>query len=231
MKEGRVIALIPAAGKGERMNRSLPKQFLPLEGKPILHHTLQVFVKSPSIEGIVLVVDKDMMKYVRENLLLGKEFEKIEKVVEGGKSRQESVYRGLKSIKNCEIVVIHDAVRPFLNQEILEEAIRKAREEEAVITAIPLQDTLKEVGKKGVQRTLNRENLWKAQTPQVFKYSLILEAHEKARKEGYLGTDDASLVERLGKRVGIVVGSPLNIKITTSLDLLLAEAILKEGKW
>ncbi len=231
MKEGRVIALIPAAGKGERMNRSLPKQFLPLEGKPILHHTLQVFVKSPSIEGIVLVVDKDMMKYVRENLLLGEEFEKIEKVVEGGKSRQESVYRGLKSIKDCEIVVIHDAVRPFLNQEILEEAIRKAREEEAVITAIPLQDTLKEVGKKGVQRTLNRENLWKAQTPQVFKYSLILEAHEKARKEGYLGTDDASLVERLGKRVGIVVGSPLNIKITTSLDLLLAEAILKEGKW
>ena len=228
---GKIGAIIPAAGKGLRMNNYFPKQFLPLKGHPVLYYALKVFEEEQMIDEIILVIEEEFQEYVEEDIIRESEFTKIRKIVKGGKTRQESVYNGLKEAEGWEWVIIHDGARPFLSESLLRKIIHEMFEKKAVVVGIPLHDTLKKVNKEIILKTLSRENLWAIQTPQAFSYPLILEAYKKANEENFHGTDDASLLEKIGKKVHILRGNPLNIKITTPLDLILAQAIIEIGKW
>lgn len=227
---GKIGAIIPAAGKGLRMNNYFPKQFLPLKGHPVLYYALKVIEEEEMVDEIILVIEKEFQEYVEESIIKENGFRKIKKIIQGGKTRQESVYNGLLEAKGWEWVIIHDGARPFLTESLLKRVINEMFEKKAVIVGIPLHDTLKKVNKDAILNTLSRENLWTIQTPQAFSYSLIFEAYKKAKEEKFHGTDDASLVEKLGKKVHILMGNPLNIKITTPLDLILAQAIIEIGK-
>ena len=224
-----VSAVIVAAGKGIRMNDTLRKQYLPLAGRPVLSHTLAVFDGCNLISKIFLVVPQKDFDYCRNNILpmLKKEIN----LVAGGKERQESVYNGLIAVgKNNGIVIIHDGVRPFANKEMFESCVKGAKKHGACIIGVPVQDTLKKVNSSGhIIKTLERDTLWLAQTPQAFQYEIIRKAHENARLKGYAGTDDAFLVEQMGKHVKIIKGSKNNIKITTREDLRIAEGMLRAG--
>jgi 2-C-methyl-D-erythritol 4-phosphate cytidylyltransferase len=228
----KVAALIVAAGSGQRMNRKTPKQFLKLAGKPILAHTLEVFEKSGAIEEIVLVVPRYLLEYCRKKIINKYDLKKVTVLVSGGKQRQDSVYEGLKKIGDrCQAVIIHDGVRPFVSRRMIEESIKSVKKNGAVIFALPAKETVKRVDKTGeVIATLRREELVLVQTPQVFKVKLIRTAYQKAFNEQFYGTDDAMLVERLGKKVKVLSGSDINIKITTAHDLGMAEAIMAARK-
>jgi 2-C-methyl-D-erythritol 4-phosphate cytidylyltransferase len=244
-KEGgerpKVTAIVPAAGSGLRMEGKVPKQFLVLDGLPILTHTLKVLELSPRIDEVILVVPEPHVSFCQTEIVSKYRLKKVSKVIPGGKQRQDSVYEGLKVVSSdTEWVVIHDGVRPFVTREMIESAIESAREaKDGAVVAIPMRDTPKEVtfdgpgrgdgpaGQAGrITKTLDRQNLWLAQTPQVFRKSLFLKAHEEARSLGIYGTDDAALVERLGGCIRIVLGSEENIKVTTPADLYLADAII-----
>jgi len=205
------------------------KQYLPLGGKPILVHTLLAFEKCPSIEEIILAVREEEIDYCR--LVIVKRFglQKVKEIVAGGEKRQDSVYNALKKVrKDGHIILVHDSVRPFISGEIIRRTIQEAGIHKAVATAIPVTDTIKEGNGSGfVEKTLNRERLWSIQTPQGFESDLIKKAYSQAREENFYGTDDASLVERMGHPVKIIEGSHENIKITTPEDLIMAEAILR----
>ncbi len=222
-------AVIAASGKGIRMDGTVRKQYLDLAGRPILAHTLMVFNTCDLIDKIFLVVPKEDFAYCRKNVLSHLEIKKKVLLVPGGTRRQDSVYNGLQALdKETDTVVIHDGVRPFIQKDHLIACIMGAMSDGACILGIPASDTLKLVNPSGhVDQTLDRDAVWMAQTPQAFKYDLILKAHDRARKHGDLGTDDALLVERLGIRVKIIRGSRHNIKITIREDLDLARAILK----
>jgi 2-C-methyl-D-erythritol 4-phosphate cytidylyltransferase len=224
-----VSAIIVAAGKGIRMNDTVLKQYMPLAGCPVVSHTLGVFDGCNLINKIFLVVSQKDFDYCRNNILpmLNKEI----KLVAGGKERQDSVYNGLIAVgENNGIVIIHDGVRPFANKEMLKLCVKGAKKHGACIIGVPVQDTLKKVSRSGdIEKTIERKNIWIAQTPQAFKYNIIKEAHEYARMKGYAGTDDAFLVEQMGENVKIIKGSKNNIKITTREDLKLAEVMLQAG--
>ena len=223
-----VSAIIVAAGKGIRMDDKIRKQYLWLGDCPILNYTLRVFASCNLIDKIFLVVDREDFDFCHKNILSALKPQKKVILVAGGEERQDSVYNGLMAIDDNpeSIIVIHDGVRPFLSSEQLTACISGAQESGACILGIPAYDTVKKVNNSGyIDQTLERGFIWLAQTPQAFKYDVIRKAHENARKEGYTGTDDALLVERLGKRVKIIKGSRYNIKITTREDLLLAQAI------
>ncbi len=226
----KIVAIVPAAGRGIRMNHSLPKQYLPLGGKPIIARTFMALEKFPLIDEILPVVRNEEKEYCRREIIEKYNLTKVHRLVEGGEKRQNSVYNALEKIEaDTNLVVIHDSVRPFVTEDILMEAIAQASAHKAAVVAIPVTDTVKEAKGHGfVKRTLRRENLWSVQTPQVFDYELILKAHRQAREENWTGTDDSVLVERIGCRVKVVEGSPDNIKITTAEDLIIAEAILRE---
>jgi len=219
-----VSAIIVAAGKGVRMKDSVRKQYLQLAGRPVLSHTLAVFDECNLISKIFLVVSQEDFDYCR---MLKKEIN----LVAGGKERQDSVYNGLIAVgENNGIVIIHDGVRPFANKEMLESCVREAKKHGACIIGVPVQDTLKKISSSGdIEKTIERNNIWLAQTPQAFKYNIIKKAHEYARMKGYAGTDDAFLVEQMGEHVKIIKGSKNNIKITTKEDLKLAEVMLQAG--
>lgn len=220
----KVSVIVVAAGKGLRMNHSLPKQYLPLEGKPILAHTLLNLSQIPEIDDIVLVVSTDRIQWCREQIIEKNNLKKVEKVVSGGKTRGDSVLRGLKNLKEKGgIVSIHDGVRPFVEKHTFAHVVEQAKKFGAAICAVPLRDTLKKASKEKVISTESRDGLWLVQTPQAFRYSVILKAYQKAKD--LQATDDAALVEKLPHPVKIVEGSTLNIKITTPQDLVLAEAI------
>jgi 2-C-methyl-D-erythritol 4-phosphate cytidylyltransferase len=225
---GKVAALIPAAGQGRRMGGPLEKQFLLLEGIPLLAHTLRVFESSPLIHGIVVVVPKDRMELVQEKILEQYNISKLLAMVAGGPHRQESVRLGLEALgSGWELVVVHDGARPLVSSELIARCVETALLHGAAIAAVPTTDTVKEVDPEGfVLSTPRRERLWMVQTPQAFRHDWLLRAHMEAQKEGFLGTDDASLVERLGHRVKVVQGSYENIKVTTASDLKLAREIL-----
>ncbi len=227
MSNVKTAVIIVAAGKGTRMNHTLPKQYLPLEGKPILAHTLLNLAKIPEVDCITLVVSEDRINWCKETIINKYNIKKVEKVIDGGKTRGESVMNGLRSLdKETTIVAIHDGVRPFVEKSIFNHVVEQAKKFGAAICAIPLKDTLKTIGKENeVESTCNRDGFWLVQTPQAFRYALILKAYEKAIEDGFQATDDAAIVERLPHPVKIVEGSPLNIKITTPQDLVLAEAI------
>jgi 2-C-methyl-D-erythritol 4-phosphate cytidylyltransferase len=224
-----VSAVIVAAGKGIRMNNAVRKQYLPLAGRPVLTHSLILFENCSLINKIILVVPEDDFKYCQKNILPILK-SKIN-LVAGGRERQDSVYNGLIAVgENKGIVIIHDGVRPFANNEMLESCIRGAKKHGACIVGVPIQDTLKKISiSNNIEKTIERSNIWLAQTPQAFRYEIIRKAHENARLKEYTGTDDAFLVEQIGNPVKIVKGNKNNIKITTREDLRLAQAMLQSG--
>jgi 2-C-methyl-D-erythritol 4-phosphate cytidylyltransferase len=224
-----VHAIIVAAGKGMRMNDSVRKQYIALDGIPILKHTLTLFDSCQLVSQIILVAPKEDFDFCRNNILLPAKFQKNIKLVAGGPERQDSVYNGLQIVEPDEgIIVIHDGVRPFVRQEQLAACIKGAAEFGACIIGIPAFDTVKQVNAKNeIIQTHKRDSLWLAQTPQAFRAKLIIKAHEAAKQDRFTGTDDASLVERLGQAVKIIPGCRSNIKITSKEDLELARAILQ----
>ena len=228
------IAVIPAAGMGIRMGISIPKQFLLIQDILILALTLMAFQESDHIDHIIVVVPKDEIKRCKQDIIEKYNITKTYKVVAGGKRRQDSVRFGLYAAQQIaddnDLVLIHDGVRPFINEGLIANLIEEAQSHKAVVVGIPAKDTVKEVDENGyVVNTLRRERLWLIQTPQVFRFKDILYAHEKAYSESWEGiTDDAMLLERLEIPVKVIMGSEDNIKITTPSDLKLAEFILKK---
>ena len=226
----KVHAIIVAAGQGIRMSNTVRKQYIALDGIPILSRTLGVFDRCDLIDRIIVAVPKDDIDYCRNEIIPAADMKKEAILVVGGERRQDSVYNGLKTIESDDgIVLIHDGVRPFVNPEHLAACIKSAQKQGACILGIPAFDTVKHVNAKNeIIETRKRDTLWLAQTPQAFQLELIKRAHEIAKQEGFTGTDDASLVERLGGIVKIIPGSRNNIKITNQEDLKLAQAILND---
>jgi len=237
----KVAVILPAAGLGTRMGRTSAetagtsrKQFMLLEGSPILLHTVRKFAASDRVAEIVIALRREDLEWVGD-LLRGEIRNKTVRVVEGGNSRQESVERGLAAVSpDTELVAVHDAVRPFIDLEIIEKAIDEAAEHGAAIVGIVPVDTVKQVsgaratGAK-IRSTLSRDQLVLAQTPQVFSYDLLKQAFEAARRDGFVGTDESSLVERLDQvEVRVVMGSDRNIKITKPGDMDLARLFLEQ---
>jgi 2-C-methyl-D-erythritol 4-phosphate cytidylyltransferase len=224
----KTIAIIVAAGLGTRMGRTLSKQYLMLDNKPILVHTLKIFEKASTVDQIIVVVPNQDISYVRQEIIEFYEISKIQRVISGGKERQDSVNNGLKEIpSSTDIVLIHDGVRPFVSEDLINISVTTALEKGAVTLGVPVKDTIKSADANGlVSGTLQRDTLWLTQTPQVFKNEIIQEAYKKAYDHGYYGTDDASLVERMGVNVAMIKGSYDNIKITTPDDLHLGEFLL-----
>ena len=231
-KTARVVAVVPAGGLGKRMGAGTPKQFLMLDGVPMMLHSLRVLDRAPSVTEVVLVVPKEEQARVLTEVVDRYGLKKVLKVVPGGATRQESVHHGLNEVgDDVEIVVVHDAVRPFVTVDLIERSIEAARKHGGAIVAVPMKDTPKQAGPDGlIQKTLPRAGLWLAQTPQTFRRALVVEAYRKAGIEHVHATDDAALAERLGHPVAIVEGSWENIKITTPEDMILAEAILAARK-
>lgn len=224
------VALIPAAGMGRRMGASINKQYLQLNGMPIVARTIAVFQHSPLIDAIYLVIPAEEIPYCREHVVNAYGFSKVVEIVPGGAERQNSVLNGLNAMKNRvsaeDVVLIHDGVRPFISEPLLCEAIATARSNDGAVVAVPVKDTIKSVENGRITATPARDKLWHAQTPQVFRFNVIHAAHLKADADRFMGTDDSSLVERIGGRVCIISGDYRNIKITTPEDLDLAEAFL-----
>ncbi len=227
-----VVALVPAAGRGLRMGGSVPKQFLSLGGEPLIVQSLRTLQASPVVDQIVLAVPFADVEYCKDEIVSRYRFTKVAKVVAGGAERQDSVRYALTQIpSDTEIVLIHDAVRPFVTQRMIEEVVAAARKEGAAIIALPMRDTVKQVRTDGtIERTVDRTPLWLAQTPQAFRRNWIESAHKKAHAEGIRATDDAFLVEWLGYSVAVVEGSGGNIKVTRPEDLVIGEAILASRK-
>ena len=221
----KVGAIIPAAGRGKRIGASVPKQFLEIQGRPLLHHTLMVFASCKLIDYVVLVMPRADVDEMGEDWL--NKYEIVRKVVVGGEQRQDSVYNGFSSLEEgTDIVVVHDGVRPFTTPQMIIATVEAAQQHGAAISAIPVSDTVKQAADGFVKQTVSRDGLWRVQTPQAFQYGLLQQAFKKAKKDSYYGTDEGSLVEYLGERVKVVPGSELNIKITRKEDLVLGESLL-----
>lgn len=225
-----VTVLVPAAGSGRRMGTSLSKQYLALAGQPIVARTLSVFERHPGVARILLIAPSDEVAFCRTEIVERFGFTKVREVVAGGAERQDSVRFGLLACGAAEdeIVLIHDGVRPFLSTAVIDQVIASAGQVGGCVVGVPVKDTIKEIEGGRIAGTPDRRRLWQAQTPQAFPFRIILQAHESAWREGFRGTDDASLVERLGLPVAMIEGSYRNIKITTPEDLVLARAFLGE---
>jgi 2-C-methyl-D-erythritol 4-phosphate cytidylyltransferase len=224
----KVAAIIVAGGKGLRMKSDKNKQYLEIGKHPILSYTLLKINRCKSVDKIFLVIPKEDFEYCLNDIISRIKLNKKIKLVKGGKDRQESVYNGLSAMKNeFDLVVIHDGVRPFVRIEDVEAAILMAAKHKACILGLPVNDTLKKANPvdECIIETTPRADMYLAQTPQVFEYNLVKEAHDKAIEENFKGTDDASLVEQLGVSVKIIEGRSTNIKITNNSDFILARAI------
>ena len=224
----RVMAVVPAAGQGRRMGSSVKKQYLSLGGLPLLGHVLRVLEACPVISGVVVAASPGEVEFCRERVAGPLGCKKVTAVVAGGGTRQESVYNALLALPPATgIVVVHDGARPLLGPAELQNAVAAAVRHGAATCAVPVKDTVKLAGTDGdVAETLPRERLWLTQTPQAFDFQLLLQAHRRARESGSAGTDDAVLVEMLGRPVKLVMGSYENFKITTPEDLVMAEAVI-----
>ncbi len=229
-KKNDTCAIITAGGSGLRMGHKKPKQFLEIVGKPILERTLEAFCPLPFLFQIIVVAPIANQEEARS--LCGRVSKRYGlrspiQVVAGGPERQDSVYNGLMTLPaSCEWVIVHDGVRPFASVGLIEAVWRASHESGASIAALPAMETVKMVEQGKIVRTFSRDQLWLAQTPQVFRKSILLDASRKARKEGWIGTDDASLVERVGGMVTIVPGERTNVKVTTPEDLQWGEWLL-----
>lgn len=226
----KTVAIIAAGGSGKRLGSDISKQYLCLHELPILVHTLNVFEQSDMIQEIVLVAPKGDLAFVREQVAEKYGVTKVSAIVAGGRERQDSVRNALDAVTGpCDVVIVHDGVRPFVTQEMIADVVKAAVEDGAASIGVPAKDTIKETtGENIVAATLPRQNLWLTQTPQAFQYDLLCRAYARAAQDGYYGTDDASVVERTGARVRMIAGSYKNIKITTPEDLKIAEALMKE---
>jgi 2-C-methyl-D-erythritol 4-phosphate cytidylyltransferase len=216
----RCVLIIPAAGTGSRFNSKIPKQFIKLNGKEIIVHTIEKFAKLKEINSIVIASQKEYFTKIIK-LLISNEITKPVKIVIGGKERHDSVYNALLN-SGCEkgdIVLIHDSVRPFVSKKLIKKLIQASVIYKAVIPVIPLSDTIKVVNNGIISKTISREKLYRAQTPQVFEYSLLLEAFRKAKKTKFTGTDEASVAEHSNVKVKVMQGELTNIKITQKSDL------------
>lgn len=221
--------IIVAAGSGKRMKSAIAKQYIELKGRTILSYTVETFEKSDNIDEIILVTSQEAIDFVTKNIVNKYQFTKVKAVVAGGAERQDSVYNGLKKVsKDTDVVLIHDGVRPFVNDSYITKLESIAMEFGACVLGAPVKDTIKICDSEGyIVDTPNRSTLWLAQTPQCFKYDVIINAYEKAYKAGYTGTDDSVLVEKTGVKVKMVEGDYNNIKITTPEDLYIGEVILE----
>jgi 2-C-methyl-D-erythritol 4-phosphate cytidylyltransferase len=233
MYDGNQIgAIIPAAGTGSRMQSGEKKQFMVLSDREILEWTLVNILKEAIIDVVWVVVPKDALGSVEAKLIRWRKkygFHQMIHVVEGGSNRQESVHRALKCIPDSiEWVVVHDGVRPFVDIKWLDRNLKYLAEFDSIVSALPSTDTLKIVDNCNVVRTtLNREEIWSVQTPQVFKHSDLRKVHDRASQDRFFGTDDASLMEKYDYKVLLCEGEKSNIKITTPLDLIFGQAILE----
>ena len=229
----RFCAIVPAAGIGSRMGAGSKKPYLLLAGEPVLFHTLRRIKQARGCAEIVVVLHPDEFHSLsaRSRKQMEQQFG-VTKLAQGGPARQDSVWAGLQlTDPGLDIVLIHDAVRPLVDPAVVEEVAAKAAKTGAALAAIPATATVKEADAGDtVRRTLPRNLIWLAQTPQGFRRAVILEAYRRARQDGFRGTDDSELVERLGGEVSIVPDSPHNMKITTPHDLLLAEALLNSTR-
>ncbi|MFH2060905.1 MAG: 2-C-methyl-D-erythritol 4-phosphate cytidylyltransferase [Pseudomonadota bacterium] len=228
------FAIIVSAGQGRRMGTKQKKQYLCLEKRPVLSRTVLIFAQCERINEIILVIPKEDHEYCKNNILEPLKLSKSIHLVDGGKHRQDSVFNGLKKVGTLipsqmnAMVLVHDGVRPFVDETIINDCIDCANEYGACIPGVKLTDTIKKADVHScIESTLNRDVLFSAQTPQVFKFDILLRAFDHAQKTRFVGTDDASLVEHLGHPVFITKGSKLNIKITTPDDLVLGRQILK----
>jgi 2-C-methyl-D-erythritol 4-phosphate cytidylyltransferase len=209
------------------MGRQVNKQYLLLRDKPVVAHSLLLFQQSSVVNNIILVVPGGEVEYCRETLVVPYGLSKVS-VVAGGKERQDSVFKGLKQVKDAQVVVVHDGARPLLTNRELENVVNDAMVYGGAVLAVRVKDTVKVVSEdKRILSTPERSSLWAAQTPQAFRQELLWEAYTSAMDKGFYGTDDASLVEAKGYSVRIVLGSYENIKVTTPEDLIIAETILQ----
>ena len=220
-----VGAIIVAAGKSLRMGGG-DKIWLSLGGRPLLAHTMSIFQFCSAVDRIVLVLSADRQK-LGMSLIKGAHFGKVAGICFGGEERQQSVRAGLEALGPCEWVIVHDGARPLVSAKLIEQGLAAARETGAATCAVPLHDTLKLVNEKNlVEKSFDRKHLWLIQTPQVFRYDMLMEAHRNADGR-FAASDDAALVERLGYQVKVYMGSYHNIKVTTPDDLVLAQMLLK----
>ncbi len=220
----KTTAIIAAGGIGKRFNSTLPKQFILLAGKPIIVHTLEVFENSSVIDEIIVVCVKDYLNYCHE---LVKKFglQKVKKIIVGADERQSSIYNAVKNIDDANFICVHDAARPFVKDNLITETIIQCKNNDGCICALNVHDTIK-VCNDYVEKTLPREKIFLAQTPQTFKAEILKMVYEKAMMENFFGTDDSSLLEHYGYKIKVIAGNAENFKITEPLDLLLAESLL-----
>ena len=235
MKEKKITtaAIIPAAGLGSRMKTDIPKQFLDIAGIPILMRTLRVFLDHPAVHCIMLVLPPEHLEFGKKQLLPLLTSEQQEKILytAGGEARQHSVQNGVKALPaSVERIFVHDGARPLLTADIIDRCLAGIEEHGAVIAAVPVKDTLKEVDEDGTEivGTVDRSRLWHAQTPQAMDLHLLERAYEYAEATEFIGTDEASLLEHAGVAVNVVMGSEENIKITSPEDLKIAAALLRK---
>jgi len=227
----KAAAIIPAAGMGTRMRSASPKQFLTLQGTPIVVHTLRKFLRCEEIQKIVVPLRKADIPFF-ETLLEQEKIPPLVELVVGGVHRQDSVFCGFKQIgEDTEVVVVHDAVRPFVDVELIRSVIRVALEKGGAILALPCVDTVKQIERNIIEATLARDKIVLAQTPQAFRYGILREGFEKARQDHFYATDESCLVERLGYEVNVIRGSERNIKITKPGDLPLAELYAQQERF
>ena len=221
--------VLPAAGSGKRMKANKNKLLLELFDKPIFIYTLEVFQRDPNCESIWLAVKNEeqalMEKYVEEYNI-----SKVAGFASGGAERQDSVRACLEMIPPCDVVLVHDAARPFIDSEVISRLAQEAAESGAAIAGVRVKDTIKKAEYGVITETVERENLWIIQTPQAFKYSLIKEAAKAASEAGFLGTDEAMLIERLGHPVKVIESNYENVKMTTPDDLIYGKAILESRR-
>lgn len=224
-------AIIVAAGKGKRMGTDINKQFLNIKDKPVIYYTLKAFADSKAVDRIIVVCAENEIEYCKNEIVEKYQIAKVLKIVSGGKERQNSVYNGINAIDSCEIVLIHDGARPFVNNRIIEDGIKYAKEYGACACGVVPKDTIKVRNIKGLSTaTLNRNELFSVQTPQCFRYELILECHKKLNEDKVNVTDDTAVVNYYGNPVYLYEGSYDNIKITTPEDLYIAESIIEKIK-
>lgn len=223
----RVAAIVPAAGHGKRFGPGTNKPFHMLLGKPLIVWTLDALQNIDEIDEIIPVLKESDME-IGVRVFESHNLTKVTRIAPGGKERQDSVYHGLKLIDGrADIVLIHDGCRPLIDREFVLSAINNIKGFDGAIVAVPVKDTIKEAEDSIVKKTIKREALWQVQTPQVFQYASIMKAYEKAMAERFYSTDDSALVERLGGRVRIIMGSYDNVKVTTAEDIPIAETLLK----
>jgi 2-C-methyl-D-erythritol 4-phosphate cytidylyltransferase len=227
---GNVVAIIVAGGFGKRMTTSTAKQYLLLGGIPILSHTLLKFEEASSVKDVILVVPPGDEGYVQSSIVEKFNISKVRHVREGGSKRQDSVRNGLAMVDSWDgMVLIHDGARPFIAPDLIDLSVERAKKSGALVLGIPASDTVKSVEERNrIKKTLPRDSIWLAQTPQVFRTDIIRKAYEKAYDEGFYGTDDAEIVERMGITVEMMLGSSANIKITTPEDLVLGEFLMEK---